>query len=115
MGLRLSPKCRHIYLTQVVSLSAFSSWLYRIAENVCIDFFRKQKEKRNIEPLHAIDEHRITHTYPSPCRDIERQELREVLRNALAELTPIRKEVFLRYYRAELPVKEIAQRLSKSD
>jgi len=42
--------------------SAFSSWLYRIAENVCIDHFRKQKH--DTDPLHLIDEHRITDTIP---------------------------------------------------
>ncbi len=45
--------------------SAFASWLYRIAENVCIDYFRKQKH--DTEPLHAIDECRITETHPDPC------------------------------------------------
>lgn len=37
--------------------AAFSSWLYRIAENVCIDYFRKQKH-RDTDSLHLIDEHR---------------------------------------------------------
>ena len=32
--------------------SAFSSWLYRIAENVCLDHFRRQKH--DTEPLHLV-------------------------------------------------------------
>lgn len=89
------------------------TWLYRIAENVCIDYFRKQRH--DTEPLHLIDESRITNTYPSPCRDLQCKELRELLRNAIAELTPIRKQVFLLYYFQELPVKAIASRLDKSE
>lgn len=95
--------------------STFYSWLYRIAENLCTDAFRRQKKEHTIESLHSIDERYITATHPSACRDIERQELWEIIRNAIAELTPTRKEVFLLYYRAELPIKEIAQRLSKSE
>ncbi|MYA58819.1 sigma-70 family RNA polymerase sigma factor [Candidatus Poribacteria bacterium] len=47
--------------------SAFSSWLYRIAENVCIDYFRRQKH--DTEPLHLIEERRVTQIHPCPSRD----------------------------------------------
>ena len=93
--------------------SAFSSWLYRIAENVCIDSFRKQKHAS--EPLHLIDEGRITVTCPCPSREIERDELRKQLRTAIEHLTTLRREVFLLYYHHELPIKAIAHRLNRSE
>lgn len=93
--------------------AAFSSWLYRIAENVCIDYFRRQKY--NTEPLHLIDENRITKTDPCPSRDVERAELREHLQKALTELTPIRRHVFLLYYHHGLPIKAIAAEIERSE
>ena len=93
--------------------SALSSWLYRIAENVCIDYFRRQKHQ-DLEPLYLISELRITKRSPCPSRDSERQELRQHLRIAIAELTPLRR-VFCLYYHHELPIKAIAERLSKSE
>lgn len=93
--------------------SAFYSWLYRIAENVCTDYFRRQKY--NTEPLHLIDENRITETVTCPSRDIERAELREHLQKALTALTPIRRRVFLLYYHHELPIKTIAAEIGRSE
>ena len=93
--------------------SAFYSWLYRIAENVCTDHFRRQKY--NTEPLHLIDENRITDTDPCPSRDVERAELRELLQAALVALTPIRRRVFLLYYHHELPIKAIAAEIGRSE
>ena len=95
--------------------SSFYSWVYRIAENVITDHFRKQKRDHALEPLHAIDSHRIQQTHPSPCRDLERAELRAQLREAIAELTPIRRRVFVLYYHDELPIKAIAARLNGSE
>ena len=93
--------------------SAFYSWLYRIAENVCIDHFRRQKY--NTEPLHLIDENRITDTDPCPSRAVERAELREHLQKALTALTPTRRRVFLLYYYHELPIKAIAAEIGRSE
>ncbi len=95
--------------------SAFSSWLYRIAKNVCIDYFRKQQKAYNIEPLHTVDERRFIETYPDPCRDLERQELRAYLRTAIQRLTRTRKQVFLLYYAQDLSIKQIATRLNRSE
>jgi len=43
--------------------SAFALWFYRIAENVCIDYFRKQQKAPDIEPctpqMNAISLKRI--------------------------------------------------------
>ena len=89
--------------------------MYRIAENVITDHFRQQKRDHALEPLHAIDSHRIQQTHPSPCRDLERAELRAQLREAIAELTPIRRRVFVLYYHDELPIKAIAARLNGSE
>lgn len=93
--------------------SAFYSWLYRIAENVCMDHFRRQKY--NTEPLHLIDKNRIIETDPCPSRDVERAELREHLQKALTELTPIRRRVFLLYYHHELSIKAIAAEIGRSE
>ena len=93
--------------------AAFSSWVYRIAENVCTDHFRRQKH--NTEPLHLINENRITETDPCPSRDVERAELRQLLQAALTALTPIRRRVFLLYYHHELPIKAIAAEIGRSE
>ncbi|MDE0553126.1 MAG: sigma-70 family RNA polymerase sigma factor [Candidatus Poribacteria bacterium] len=95
--------------------SCFYSWLYRIAENVCLDYFRKQKALFHIDPLHTINEHRIATFHPTPCDLLQRQELQEYLHAAIATLTPLRKQVFLLYYIEELPVKTIAIQLNKSE
>ena len=95
--------------------AAFYSWLYRIAENVCIDFFRKKRKEHAIEPLHVVDERRIRETHPCPSQGVERAELREQLQAALKTLTPIRKRVFYLYYKEELPIKAIAQQFGRSE
>ena len=95
--------------------ASFYSWLYRIAENVCIDHYRKQKASHAIEVIHGIDECRITETHPCPSEDIERQELRQQLREAVKHLTPTHKHVFLLHYVHEIPVKVIATLLKRSE
>lgn len=95
--------------------ASFYSWLYRIAENVCIDYHRKQKVAHTIEPIQDINERRIIDTHPCPSHNIERQELRHHLQEAVARLTPPRKRVFLLYYIHEMPIKTIATCMKRSE
>ena len=95
--------------------ASFYSWLYRIAENVCIDYHRKRKVAHIIEPIHDVNERRIIDTHPCPSHNIERQELRHHLQEAVARLTPTRKRVFLLYYVHEMPIKAIATRMKRSE
>ena len=92
--------------------SSFYAWVYRIAENVIIDFFRKQKH--DTEPLHLIDEDRITATGACPSVSVLRAECRSRLREAIRDLPPMRLRVFCLYYQ-ELPIKAIASRLNRSE
>lgn len=95
--------------------SAFSSWLYRIAENICIDFLRRQKTEPNIAPLHTINEHHITDIHPDPYNTLQRQEFQQILKAAIQHLPPTRKRVFLLRYVQELPIKEIAVVINRSE
>ena len=95
--------------------ASFYSWLYRIAENVCIDYYRKQNVAYFIEPIHDIDERRIKNTHACPSQDITRKELRQQLQEAVKHLTPIRKRVFLLHYVHEMPIKAIATHLKRSE
>jgi RNA polymerase sigma-70 factor (ECF subfamily) len=95
--------------------SVFSSWLYRIAENVCLDFFRKQNTQNELEPLHTVSERRIPQTHPCPSLALERQELRAQLQSCIETLTPIRKQVFRLYYGEDLSIKAIAALLKRSE
>lgn len=95
--------------------SAFYSWIYRIARNICIDFQRKQQAEQGIDPLHTIDERRITATYSDPGDILQKQELRQILRDAIAHLPPTRQRVFLLRYAEELPIKDIATHIKRSE
>lgn len=95
--------------------SAFYSWLYRIAENTCIDFLRKQKAKYDIIPLHIVNEHHITDTHPDTHDTLQRQELQRILKAAIQHLPSTRKRVFLLRYVQELSIKKIATVIDRSE
>lgn len=70
----------------------FKAWIFRIAQNICFDEFRKQK-KASILSIHneagsenmdsAVHENQIEDTSANPAREIEYLELQYILENAL--------------------------------
>lgn len=73
--------------------SAFSTWIYRITVNVCLDEFRKRKNKKTF----SIDEdirfgdseitREIIDDSPSPDTIVEKNELKKVVHDAISELS----------------------------
>jgi RNA polymerase sigma-70 factor (ECF subfamily) len=85
---------------------AFSTWLFRIASNNCIDFIRKRKMNESVsvnlnELTDSGDD--LADILPSPTRnpeeDIIRQQRIQALREVIERLKPqYRKLIELRYY-----------------
>lgn len=67
--------------------SLFSSWLYRLASNVCLDMLRKRPAAAD---LTLEDEDEFDRLFrdprPSPQQELERKELRQTVAEALQEL-----------------------------
>lgn len=74
--------------------SAFSTWLYRIATNLCID--RVRKIKRSPKPAYSLDEpydadedksgRDLPDSTYEPSLPIEREEIRQRVRETVAEM-----------------------------
>ena len=99
--------------------STFYSWLYRIASNCGVDFLRKQKRQKVLMfgelPLDADNILQMAQVYPSPSEMMENEELGQIIRKAVHQLSPGQRRVFRLRYRMELSIKEIAVRLNKSE
>ena len=96
--------------------STFYSWLYRIAQNVCIDYFRKQQRyAKTFSPKEVNDTQHMTDAHPCPSTPLVQKELQAILHKAQQHLPPMRKKVFTLRYIEELPIKAIAKRLGKSE
>lgn len=82
--------------------SSFSTWLYRITTNACLDELRKRKNNKNII---SIDQEiqledgevfrQIEDDGPTPELVAERNELREIIREAISKLSDEHKEVIV--------------------
>ncbi len=99
--------------------STFYSWLYRIASNCSVDYLRKQKRRKVLMfgelPPDADNTLQMTQMSPSPAEMIENDELGRIIRKAVRQLSPGERRVFKMRYQQELPIKEIAVRLNKSE
>lgn len=96
----------------------FSTWLYTIARNLCIDQLRKLKHRRHASLEHSGDDagdtslhERLADSHPGT--DAERaaggSEVARALTAALEALPDEQREVFLLREIAQLPFKEIAR------
>jgi len=97
---------------------AFSTWLFKIASNNCIDFIRKKKKKQLLsldKPFEGNDGGEITMDVPSGTLDPEEAYIKEqkkiLMHGVVEKLKPrYRTLVELRYFK-EFSYEEIAQEL----
>lgn len=87
------------HLPQFDEKSAFSTWIYRIAVNTCIDEMRKRKGKQvySLEAEIEADDNSYQRQFAdggeTPEQSILRQELRQEVLSAMEELSPEHKAV----------------------
>jgi len=88
----------------------FSAWLFRISHNETMDYFRKRKREVSIEDSNKEIFYSGLEKVNSeqPWKEIDKKELKTLLKNCLSELSPAQKEVFL-LRQEEFSFKEIAQ------
>ncbi len=117
--------CQEVFLKAWQALPRFKGgsliygWLYRIAVNCCKDYLRKQKRQFVFAceelPDNADDMLQMTQMQPGPEEILEREELRGIISECIRQFPSCQHTVFRLYYRDELPIKEIASRLDKSE
>ena len=89
----------------------FRAWLYRIAHNLLIDYFRKMNHQTTV-PIDAIEEQG---TNDGPEQTIEQILLTERLQVALMSLEPTQCEVVTLRFLAGLSLQETALTLGKTE
>jgi len=100
--------------------SSLSTWIYRITVNAYLMHERKQKRNRlffvddDFQDLLAASSVSQQPAEPSALSHVMRTELRFRLAEALSELTPGYREVFLSLKGTELSLKEVSKRMGIS-
>ena len=94
----------------------FSSWLYRITSNLCIDFIRKGKGRMvSLEqPLDTGDgemPRQLPSTDAKPDREVESKEMMAVLETALAQLPEHYRIIVVLRHQEQLSYEEISDNL----
>lgn len=100
-------------LDQYQFASAFSTWLYRLCSNICIDFLRKRRRRQTV-PLTFEDADGEEQTYavpdaqPLPEEQVELKLTRETLAAAMAQLLPEHRAVLQLRVVNEMSYEQIA-------
>jgi len=92
--------------------SSFSTWLHRIAVNLCLNFTQRDKFRSFIS-LPDLGQPVISSS--SPLRDFEKKELDNTIDQAVLALPKKQRAVFVLRYYQELTYSEVAKVLDKSE
>lgn len=91
----------------------FSTWVYSVTFNYCIDFLRKQQRRQKL----FSDEE--DENLPDPAEEVPDHELLAMevdrLKVVLEKIPPGDKQILLMKYREELQIREIAEILDKTE
>lgn len=96
--------------------SSFSTWVYRLTANVCIDYLRKKARREAIEPAVSLDDPSGPWTEPAdweqdPQRRLERSERGQALARGLSRLPDWQRQVLALRELSGLSYQEIGERL----
>ena len=90
----------------------FSTWLYRLTSNACMDILRRQ-QRRNAHTGPSLDDEEtpveLSDPAPTPQDIAERRELRQELQDALQTLSPEHRQVLILREIHQLSYDEIGQ------
>lgn len=94
----------------------FSSWLYRITSNLCIDFIRKRKKGivSIDEPMRGEDgdmQRQLPADTGEPDREVETREMIDMLEEAIATLPEHYRIIVILRHQEQLSYDEIAENL----
>lgn len=87
--------------------SKFTTWLYRIAVNNCINFMKKER------PSEEIKDEILEIPKDDPIEQYKKKKLKEAIYNAIAKLPEVQKSVFTLRALEELSYQEISTILNK--
>ena len=98
--------------------SQFYAWLHRIATNLCIDFIRRNRLRKSaFFECESMDEFLMNvadcHSMPA-SKAVENQELFAQIHNAITQLSPQRRKIFILYHLKGFSLKEIAHQLERT-
>ena len=85
-------------------------WLYRVARNLAVDWFRKQAKGIRL-PLNE----ELTPDGDSPVARLEQQQLQEDLREAISQLTPEQQQVIVLRFGEGRKIREVSRLMGKSE
>ena len=85
-------------------------WLYRVAHNLAMDWFREQGKAAILE----LDETFLSEG-ELPHQEVEKREMRQRLREALRKLTPAQQKVILLRYGEGFKVAQVCEVMGKSE
>ncbi len=86
----------------------FSAWLYRIAHNLVVDYFRTKRDLSSLDELPSLEERG-----PSLEELTQRHLTADTLRRAIARLTPDQQQVILLRFLEGYSTEQVAQIMGK--
>jgi RNA polymerase sigma-70 factor (ECF subfamily) len=87
-----------------------AGWLYRVAHNLAMDWFRRKAKVRNL-PLNED----LVADSDSPAASLEKRQARQQLRLAILRLTADQQRVILLRFGEGFKLKEVARLMGKSE
>src|SRR4051812_38147360 len=97
--------------------SSFKTWMLRVVSNASLDLGR-QRGRRETLSMDSMGAQARQEFEPlvmeEPGRGLERADLRQVLQQALTQLSPAQRQTFVLHAEAELSYREVAQTLGIS-